>query len=636
MVNSVVLGRVRAKQQYFSNLNDEKTIPKTGSNTNISSIQNDSANNGRKKIIPLLIHGDAALSGQGSVFETLMSSGLEAYTVGGALHIVINNQIGFTTDVKSDRFGRYCTEVAKAISAPILHVNGDDIEAVIAATKIALEYRMEFGKDVFIDIVCYRKYGHNEGDEPMFTQPIMYKKITEKSTPGEIYGKKLISEGIINENDYNDIISNFKSLLNSELEKSTSYKPDVADWFKDIWKDIKPMTSYEEPITGVDKDILLNLGKKISEVPTGFNLNSKIMRQLNSKKQMLESESNIDWSLGEALAYGTLLNQDFSIRITGQDSRRGTFSHRHAVLVDQVNESLYVPLNNLKNDQFKFLEISNSYLSELGALAFEYGYSLNAPNSLVIWEAQFGDFANGAQVIIDQFIASGEAKWLRSSGLVLFLPHGYEGQGPEHSSARLERFLQLCAKDNIQVVNCTTPASFFHALRRQLLRSYRKPLIIMTPKSLLRHKLAVSKLSEFEANTHFKTVLDDVEAVNNARKLILCSGKVYYDLLEKRRELNIKDIAIVRLEQLYPFPCDDILKVIDKYKGAKLIWCQEEHENGGAYLFAKHKLEKLLKASNIQIGELEYIGREESPSTAAGYGKLHSEELRDFINKALD
>ena len=609
-VNSVVLGRVRAKQDYKG----DKTC---------------------QKVLAFLIHGDAALAGQGSVAESLMSSQLEAYKIGGVFHLVINNQIGFTTNVSADRFGRYCTDIAKAINAPILHVNGDDIEAVIRAAQLAAEYRLKFNQDVFLDIVCYRKYGHNEGDEPMFTQPLMYQTIDKHKNPADLYAEVLITQNIITVPEYQKMLDEFKEFLNSELEISKSYKPTEADWFKGIWKTLQPLDEKTASPTGVEKNTLIDLGKKLATIPSSFNLNSKIARQFQAKIQMMEKGADLDWAMGESLAYATLLMEGFNIRITGQDCERGTFSHRHAVLTDQVNESRYIPLNNLDSNQKAKLEINNSNLSELAALAFEYGYSFSSPKTLVIWEAQFGDFANGAQVVIDQFIAAGEAKWLRANGLVLLLPHGYEGQGPEHSSARLERFLQLAAEDNIQVVNCTTPASFFHVIRRQMHRNYRKPLIVMTPKSLLRHKLAVSGFDEMDLNTKFHPLLEDKETNADAKKVIICSGKVYYDLFEKRAALGIKDTAIIRLEQLYPFPAKELKESLSNHPNAKFIWCQEEHENCGAYLFAKYRIEKILKEIDVNMKELLYAGRAESASTAAGYMKLHIKELDNFITKAL-
>ena len=611
-VNSVVLGRVRAKQDHRQ---DTK----------------------REKVMGLLVHGDAALAGQGSVSESLMSSQLKAYKVGGVLHLVINNQIGFTTDISASRFGRYCTDIAKAINAPILHVNGDNIEAVIIAVQIAIEYRLKFHKDIFLDIVCYRKYGHNEGDEPMFTQPLMYKNIADHYNSADLYANKLIAESVITEAEYKQMVNKFREFLTSELEISKSYKPKEADWFQGIWKAFSSLNENKKSTvkTGVEKSKLVKLGKKLVTIPASFSLNSKIARQFQAKMYMMETGKSLDWAMGESLAYASLLTEGFAIRITGQDCERGTFSHRHAVLTDQINESKYIPLNNLDFNQQKKLEINNSNLSEFAALAFEYGYSFSSPKSLVIWEAQFGDFVNGAQIIIDQFIVAGEAKWLRANGIVLLLPHGYEGQGPEHSSARLERFLQLCAEDNMQVVNCTTPASFFHVLRRQVYRNYRKPLIIMTPKSLLRHKLAVSSLDDMDIGTEFKLLLDDKLVTSNAAKVILCSGKIYYDLFEKRGAMGIKDTAIIRLEQLYPFPIQELREVIAKHKNAKFIWCQEEHENGGAYLFIKYRIEKILRDMNINAKELLYTGRDEAASTAAGYMKLHMKELDNLIMKTL-
>lgn len=614
-VNSVVLGRVRAKQDHKG---DKE----------------------RKKVMAILIHGDAAFAGQGCVSESLISSLLEGYAVGGTMHIVVNNQIGFTAIPSETRGGRYCTDLAKAIDAPIFHVNGDNIEAVVAVSKLASDYRHQFGKDVVIDIVCYRKYGHNEGDEPMFTQPKMYTVIKHHPDPVAIYSQKLIAEGTITESEHEAQKAAFQNLLTDEFNASQNYKPKKADWFEGIWKTFTPPTAATQQTinTGLSIDTLKDLGRAMIALPEGFNLHTTIARQFDVKSKMMETGGNIDWAMGEGLAFASLLNEGFDVRITGQDSERGTFSHRHAVLRDQITQVKHNVFNHLNPEQKNFLEIHNSNLSEFAVLAFEYGYSFSSPQALVIWEAQFGDFANGAQTIIDQFIAVGEAKWLRSNGLVMLLPHGYEGGGPEHSSARLERFLQLCGNDNMQVVNCSTPASFFHVLRRQLHRNYRKPLIVMSPKSLLRHKLAISSLSEMGPSTSFLPILPDT-LINNSKsvkKLILCSGKVYYDLYEERAKLNKKDIALVRFEQLYPFPKAEFVAELRKYPSAHVVWCQEEHENMGAYSFIQPLINKALEESSHSATKLSYIGRREAATTAVGYMKLHVKEQSKIMEQIFN
>ena len=614
VVNPVVLGKVRAKQD----MRGDK---------------------GREQVLGVLLHGDAAFAGQGTVMEALSLSQLEGYHTGGTIHIVTNNQIGFTTNPEDSRSTKYSTDIAKFIGAPILHVNGDDAEAVVYASKIAAEYRAHFKKDVVIDIVGYRKYGHNEGDEPMFTQPKMYSVIKKKKNPADVFGENLISEGFISADDFKKIKADFKSFLDKEFEISATYKADKADWLEGEWSSFKPANrERKEVVTGVDKKTLEELGAKLSEYPENFKINSKIKKQLDNKKDILDKGKGLDWSLGEALAFATLIDEGHSVRISGQDAKRGTFSHRHAVMFDQETEAEFIPLNNLKKDQKAALEVINSNLSEFGVMGFEYGYSFTDPKTLTIWEGQFGDFANGAQVIIDQYISSAEAKWLRMSGLVLLLPHGYEGQGPEHSSARLERFLQLCANDNMQVVNCTTPASIFHALRRQLHRDFRKPLIVMSPKSLLRHKLATSNLEEFGKDTTFKPVIGETEKLvgdAKVRKVIVCTGKVYYDLVERRTAEKIDDVAIVRTEQIYPFPAVELSKELNRYSNAEVVWCQEEHENMGAYFFVEPKIEQLLNVIKHKCKRATYVGRDKSASPAVGYMKLHVKELEIMMQKAF-
>lgn len=610
VVNSVVLGRVRAKQDL-------------------------SGDTERSKVLGILIHGDAAFAGQGSVMEALSLSQLEAFHTGGTVHIISNNQVGFTTNPKDARSTTYSSDIAKYISIPIFHVNGDDAEAVVYASKMAAEYRAKFKKDVVLDIVGYRKYGHNEGDEPFFTQPIMYNVIKNKDNPADLYAKKLIADSFITQDVYDQMKLKFKSMLESEYKKSVTYKPAKADWLASNWSGFEPSKiDREEENTGVALSKLKTLGMKLCEYPKDFNINPKVARQLETKKDMITSGEGIDWATGEALAFATLLDEGFKVRMTGQDVKRGTFSHRHAVLFDQTSEAEFTPLNHLSANQKAKLEIYNSNLSEFAVLGFEYGYTYTDPTVLTVWEAQFGDFANGAQVIIDQYIISGEAKWLRMNGLVMQLPHGYEGQGPEHSSARLERFLQLCARDNIQVLNCTTPASIYHALRRQQHRKFRKPLIVMSPKSLLRHKLAVSSFKDMCEGTTFKPVLGEVEKLDplKVKKVLICSGKVYYDLYEKRQELGRKDIAIIRMEQLYPFPTIPLGLELAKYPDAQIFWCQEEHENMGGYYFVDPRLEKVLKAINHKCTRALYLGRERSASPAVGYMKLHVLELKKLMD----
>lgn len=610
VVNSIVLGKVRAKQDQRKDL-------------------------GREVVLGVLIHGDAAFAGQGSVMEALSLSQLHAYHTGGTIHIVINNQIGFTTNPSQARSTIYSTDIGKFISVPILHVNGDDAEATVYASKIVAEYRDKFKKDVILDIVCYRKYGHNEGDEPFFTQPLMYENIKNKKNPPEVFAEKLIQEGVMTAQEFEQRKRDFRAVLDEAFIKAETFKAKKADWLEGKWSDFElAQVDRDEEKTGVNAKLIKEVGNKLSEVPSQFNINPKIGRLLEAKRQMIETGKDIDWGTGEALALGTLLLDGFKVRITGQDVERGTFSHRHAVLFDQKDETKFIPLNNIASSQKSFLEVSNSNLSEFAVLGFEYGYSITDPMCLTMWEAQFGDFVNGAQVIVDQYISSGEAKWLRMSGLVMLLPHGYEGQGPEHSSARLERFLQLCAKDNMQVVNCTTPASYFHVLRRQMHRNFRKPLVVMSPKSLLRHKLAVSKLEEMTLGTSFQPVINEVNDIasnDKVRRVVVCSGKVYYDLYERREELKIKDTAIVRMEQLYPFPAKYLANELAKYKKAEIVWCQEEHENMGAFYFVEPRIEKVLNSINHACKRARYIGRERAASPAVGYMKLHVSELKKIL-----
>jgi len=613
-VDPVVVGKVRAKLDIFGDIEDKGSV------------------------MGVMLHGDAAFAGQGLVAETLSLSELRGYRTGGTVHIIVNNQIGFTTSPKYSRFTPYPTDVAKSVQAPIFHVNGDDPEAVVYVCRLAAEFRQMFKRDAVVDIFCYRKYGHNESDEPMFTQPIMYREISKKKLPAEIYSDKLVGEGVLAQSDVDAKFAEFKSFFEKQYEVAKNFKPNKADWLEGQWTGFdKPKGEHPTEDTGVDVKKLKEVGLGLSKIPEGVVLNSKIIRQLEAKKAMMESGAGIDWATGEALAFGSLLKEGYGVRLSGQDCGRGTFSQRHSVLVDQNTEARYVPLNNLGGKQANY-EVIDSSLSEFAILGFEYGYSLGQPNYLTLWEGQFGDFANGAQVIIDQFIASGEAKWLRMSGLVMLLPHGYEGQGPEHSSARLERYLQLCAEDNMQVVNCTTPANYFHVLRRQLLRKFRKPLIVMTPKSLLRHKLAVSTLADMGKGNSFQRVIPETEKLqkdDKIRRVILTSGKVYYDLLEARRERKIDDVAIVRTEQYYPFPAREIKAELTRYKNAEVVWCQEEPQNMGAWTFMGPRIGDVLDElgrNNLRIG---YAGRVEAASPAAGYLKIHEREQKALVDQAL-
>lgn len=594
----------------------------------------------------VIIHGDAAFAGQGLVYETLSMSQLPGYRTGGTIHMVVNNQVGFTTDPKNGHSGIYGTDVAKSIEAPVLHVNGDDAEAVIYASRLAEDYRQAFASDIVLDIVCYRRHGHNETDEPAFTQPVMYKAIANHETPHTLYSKRLVAAGVVTEDDVKAQWDAFFQKLDEDYKAAQSYKVNKADWLEGGWSGLIAPTSGKVdaayPETGVAVETLQKIGAAITKVPDDFDLNSKIARQLKAKAGMFSSGEGFDWATGEALGFGSLLVESHRVRLSGEDCQRGTFSQRHAVLIDQTNQTPFTPLNHIEDDQAK-IEIWNSHLSEYGVLGFEYGYSLRNPKTLVLWEAQFGDFANCAQVIIDQFIASGETKWLRMSGLVLLLPHGYEGQGPEHSSARLERYLQLCAEDNMFVCNITTPANYFHALRRQLKLDYRKPLILMEPKSLLRHKLAVSALSDFGPGTRFQPVLADVNDAEldgmapdaSIKRVVICSGKVYYDLLAARRDNKLKDVAILRLEQLYPFPEAALAAELKRYPEAEVIWCQEETENGGAWHFVDRRIEGSLQAAQHKAGRPRYVGRAAAASPATGLARIHAAEQANLVERAL-
>lgn len=614
IVNPVVCGKVRAKQDQHR---DET----------------------KDKVMALTLHGDAAFAGQGSVPETLSLSELRGYRTGGTVHVIVNNQIGFTTSPKNSRFTPYPSDVAKMVQAPIFHVNGDDAEAVAYCCELATEFRQEFKRDVVIDIFCYRKYGHNEGDEPMFTQPLMYKAIKEKKSPAHIYAKQLVDEGSVSQAEVDAKYKEFNAHFEKAFDSGRGFIPNKANWLEGKWSGMRRPEDGVKPEvdTGVKQDKLKKLGKAACAIPEGFNANSKIKRIYGNKLKAIEEGKALDWAAGETLAFATLLDEGYPIRLSGQDSERGTFAHRHSVLNDQENEERYTPLNHLSDNQAHY-EVINSSLSELAILGFEYGYSLAEPEALVIWEAQFGDFANGAQMVIDQFIASGEIKWLRMSGLVMMLPHGYEGQGPEHSSARLERFLQLCGEDNMQVANCTTPANLFHILRRQLHRPFRKPLVLMTPKSLLRHKLCVSELEEFAPGTTFSRVypeIDKLAAKDKVQRLILTSGKVYYDLLEARREQEIDDVAIVRVEQYYPFPSQEVKDIIASYPNAEVVWVQEEPKNMGAWTFVQPYIEEAMEAAGSEQLRLKYVGRKTAASPAAGYLKIHNQEQQKLVKEAL-
>jgi 2-oxoglutarate dehydrogenase E1 component len=610
-VNPVVAGKVRAKQDF---LEDKK----------------------RHDVIGILVHGDASFSGQGVVAESFMLSDLEGYSVGGIAHIIVDNQVGFTATAKNARASRYPSEVAKIIEAPIFHVNGNDAEAVVKVTRIATEYRNKFGKDAVIHILCYRLYGHNEMDEPRFTQPLMYKKIVTLETPGKIYANQLLATKVIDDKYYDNYKAEFKEKLENDLIEAKTFKPEKADWFEGLWTNFGNfhLGKALDKATGVKISELKTIGLKLCEVSEEIAVNNKITRQLEARKEMMQTGKDINWATAEALAFGSLLVEKVNVRLSGQDSGRGTFSQRHSVLVDQKNDSLYIPLNHLEKNQGIY-EIIDSNLSEYAVMGFEYGYSTANPNNLVLWEGQYGDFVNGAQIIIDQFISSAESKWLRASGIVLLLPHAYEGDGPEHSSARPERFLQLCAEDNMQVVNCTTPASYFHVLRRQIHRNYRKPLVIMTPKSLLRHKLAVSSLEDFAENTKFKTVISEIAKIPNPKKVVLCSGKVYYDLLEYREANKIDDVAIIRLEQLYPFPKLELQEELSKYMNAEIIWCQEEPENMGAWGFLQPQINNLMIECKIK-GIIKYAGRTAYASASDGYSSIHRKIQEALVKKAIN
>jgi 2-oxoglutarate dehydrogenase E1 component len=624
IVDPVVLGKARAKQDQRE---DER----------------------RTSIMPLLIHGDAAFAGQGVVAECFGLSGLKGHRSGGSVHFIVNNQIGFTTSPLNARSSPYPSDVAKMIEAPIFHANGDDPEAVVYAAKIATEFRQKFRKPVVVDMFCYRRFGHNEADEPAFTQPVMYKKIAQHPTVAAIYSKRLAAEGVVSQADMEEMKAAYRKKLDESFSASESFKANKADWLDGRWAHLKVPQMDDDPrrgSTGVPVERLKMIGLKASKVPKHFKLHRTLQRVFDSRRRMIEEGLGIDWSMAETLAFGTLLEDGYRVRLSGQDVQRGTFSQRHAVLIDQETEKRFTPLNHIFKDQKVKLEVINSMLSEEAVLGFEYGYSLAEPNTLVLWEAQFGDFANGAQVVIDQFISSGERKWLRMSGLVMLLPHGYEGQGPEHSSARLERYLQLCAEDNMQVANCTTPANYFHILRRQIRRDFRKPLVLMTPKSLLRHKRATSRLEELAEGSAFHRVLyDDAQMLGDSeiklvpdaqiKRLILCSGKVYFDLYEDRIRRGVRDVYLLRIEQLYPFPHKALVSELGRFPNADVVWCQEEPQNMGAWSFAQPNIEWVLNYVNAKSKRPYYVGRPPSASTATGLMSRHQKELKSFLDEAF-
>ncbi|MBL4837513.1 MAG: 2-oxoglutarate dehydrogenase E1 component [Kordiimonadaceae bacterium] len=622
-VNPVVIGKVRAKQEQ----------------------KGDKQRNGT---LSLLLHGDAAFAGQGIVPECFGMSGLRGYNTGGTIHFIVNNQIGFTTSPQFARSSPYPSDVAKTVQAPIFHVNGDDPEAVVFATKIATEFRQQFKRDVVIDMFCYRRFGHNESDEPAFTQPLMYAAIKQHPSVVKLYAEKLVAEGVITAEQFAGMEAEFISYLEDEFIASKDYSVNKADWFEGKWQGLGLAHADHEKRraeTGVSEIMLREVGDQLTNIPDKFNIHRTLKRVLDNKHKMFEDGEGFDWATAEALAFGTLLREGYNVRLSGQDCGRGTFSHRHAVFVDQKTEDRYVPLKHVNTDAH--FEVLDSHLSEFGVMGFEYGYSMAEPNCLTLWEGQFGDFANGAQIIIDQFICSAEAKWLRMSGLVLLLPHGYEGQGPEHSSARLERFLQLSAEDNWQVVNCTTPANYYHVLRRQMHRTFRKPLVIMTPKSLLRHKRCVSRLEEFGPTSQFHRVLWDnaenevggsikLKKDADIKRVVLCSGKVYFDILDERDSRGLDDTYILRVEQLYPFPVNALTKELNRFKNAKsVVWCQEEPKNMGSWAYINEPLESTLLEIGLPVSRAVYAGRAASAATATGQASIHAKQQAQLVDDAL-
>jgi len=634
IVNPVVLGKARAKQAF--------DIREANAGRPEAEWALD-----RSKVLPLLIHGDAAFAGQGVVAECFALMGLKGYRTGGTLHFVVNNQIGFTTSPRNSRSSPYPSDVALMVQAPIFHVNGDDPEAVVFAAKVATEYRQKFNKDAVVDMFCYRRFGHNEGDDPTFTQPIMYARIKAQPSTRELYAQRLIAEGVITAGEVEAEVARFEAFLDAEFDAGKAFKADKADWLDGKWQGLGlPDSDERRGETAVPLAKLKDYGQRLTTAPNDIDIHKTLKRVLEGRREAIETGEGLDWATAESLAFASLVDEGFPVRLSGQDSVRGTFSQRHSAIVDQTTEARYMPLNNLREGQAQF-EVIDSALSEEAVLGFEYGYALADPNSLVLWEAQFGDFVNGAQVVIDQFISSGERKWLRMCGLTMLLPHGYEGQGPEHSSARLERFLQACAEDNMQVANCTTPANYFHILRRQVHRPFRKPLILMTPKSLLRHKKAVSSLADLGEGSSFHRVLHDdaqtrpalagikIRADKDIRRVILCSGKVYYDLLEAREKAGIDDIYILRLEQFYPWPMKSLMTELARFPKAELVWCQEEPKNMGGWTFVDPWLELTLEKLDVKAKRARYVGRPASASTAAGLMSRHLKELETFLGEAL-
>ena len=613
-VNPVVVGKVRAKQTLTKDKSTDKAIG-------------------------LLIHGDAAVAGQGVVAETFAMSQLRGFKTGGTIHFVINNQIGFTTMPQYGRSAPYCTEIAKMVQAPIFHVNGDDPEAVVHVCRLATEFRNKFKVDVVVDMFCYRRSGHNEADEPSFTQPLMYQAIKSHPTTRKIYEKKLIENGTISQEESKKIIDDFKNFLDDEFNAAKNYNPNKADWLEGTWTGLSTATfDARRGKTSIKKEKLVDIAKKIHQIPNDFSVHKRIQKIYGERLDTVIKGKNIDWATAESLAFATLLNEGYGVRISGQDVGRGTFSHRHAVLYDQVNEKRHVPLRHFQKEQGYF-EIVDSFLSEFGVLGFEYGYSQADPKTLVVWEAQFGDFANGAQIMIDQFISSGERKWLRMSGLTLLLPHGHEGQGPEHTSGRLERFLQMCAEDNMQIINCTSPSNYFHVLRRQLHRNFRKPMIIFTPKSTLRHKKNTSNIDQFINGSTFHRILTDLIPSNEKKKkkrLILCSGKIYFELQDRLDKLNIKDCVIIRLEQIYPFPYEIFKDELINYKEAEILWVQEEPKNMGAWGFVRSRIESVMLEAEVKQDELYYVGRSPAASPAAGSLSRHNTNQENIISLATE
>ena len=614
-VDPVVLGKARAQQAIRDDLKKHE------------------------QVLPVLIHGDAAFAAQGVVWECLGFSGIRGYNTGGCIHFVINNQIGFTTSPQFGRSSPYPSDVAKGVQAPILHVNGDAPEAVTFACKLAIEYRQRFGRDIVIDMWCYRRFGHNEGDEPSFTQPLMYAAIKTHPKVSQIYTARLEEEGVIEPGYSDGLCAEFIHHLEQEFAASKDYKPNEADWFGGRWsgmnKPADPETARRNVETAIGDKLFDSLGRTLTTVPGDIAIHKTLGRVLDAKRDMFTNRAGIDWATAEALAFGSLVTEGFGVRLSGQDSGRGTFSQRHAVWLDQTDERKYIPIATLPHGKF---EVYDSPLSEYGVLGFEYGFAMADPKSLVLWEAQFGDFGNGAQIIIDQFIAAGEVKWLRANGLVLLLPHGYEGQGPEHSSARLERFLQLCANDNIQVCNITVPANYFHVLRRQMLRGFRKPLILMTPKSLLRHPMAKSEAGEFIGESHFRRIVSDTTDIadDKVKRLVLCSGKVAYDLIEKRDAEKLEDVSIVRVEQLYPFPGEPLTARLERMKNLEtIVWCQEEPKNNGAWFFVDRLIEDAAEKAGRKGLRPCYAGREVAASPATGFASRHKVQQDALVGIAL-